>query len=437
LLLLWATTAIPLPAQTFTTLHSFDGADGYEPTAALVQATDGNLYGTASYGGPTSCVSNSIVVGCGTIFRITPTGKLTRLYSFCSQTGCPDGEFPFGGLVQATNGNFYGTTFGGGANGAGTVFEITPGGTLTTLHSFTGYPSDGANPVAALVQATDGNFYGTTPYGGANTQFCGGFGAGCGTVFKITPSGTLTTLHSFDSTDGSDPVAALIQATNGKFYGTASLGGANGRGTLFEVAPRGTLITLYNFCSHSNCTDGFGPAGALVQATDGNFYGTTEFGGSDQDEGTIFKITSSGRLTTLYRFAGSPTDGGFPIVGLVQATGGSFYGTTIYDGASGGGVVFEITPSGTLTTLHSFTGYPSDGLYPASGLVQHSNGKLYGTTEMGGTHVRNRCESGCGTVFSLSVGLEPFVETQTTSGKVGAAVKILGTNLTGTTGATF
>jgi uncharacterized repeat protein (TIGR03803 family) len=415
LLLLCATTAIPLSAQTFTTLRSFDGADGYTPTAALIQATDGNLYGTAAYGGPTSCENSGSYVGCGTIFRITTTGRLTTLYNFCSQTNCPDGEFPFGGLVQAADGNFYGTTFNGGANGVGTVFKITPGGTLTTLHGFAGYPTDGASPVAPLVQATDGNFYGTTPYGGPNKQFCRSFGIGCGTVFKITPSGTLTTLHNFDYGDGSIPFGALVQASNGNFYGTTSLGGVNGRGTLFEITPGGTLSTFYTFCARSNCTDGYGPAGALVQATDGNFYGTTEFGGGYGDYGTIFQITSSGKLTTLHSF--DYTDGMFPVAGLVQATNGNFYGTTIYGGAYSGGVVLEITPTGTLTTLHSFAGPPTDGQYPGSALVEDTNGKVYGTTESGGTLAGNaRCEfsgsGGCGTIFSLSVGLGPFVETE-------------------------
>ena len=417
MLLLCATTAIPLPAQTFTTLHSFDGADGYTPTAALIHVTDGNLYGTSAYGGPTSCLSNSSYVGCGTIFRITPDGKLTTLYSFCTQTGCPDGQFPFGGLIEATDGNFYGTTFLGGSTliRAGTVFKITPGGTLTTLHSFAGYPTEGGNPLAALVQGNDGNFYGTTPYGGANRKSCITDGIGCGTVFKITPSGTFTTLHSFDYGDGSYSYGGLIQATNGNFYATTSQGGVNGRGTLFEITPGGTLTTFHPFCSQSNCTDGFAPAGALLQTADGNFYGSTQFGGSNGDYGTIFQITSSGKLTTLHSF--DNTDGWLPVGGLVQAADGNFYGTTIYGGAYGGGAVFEITPGGTLTTLHSFAGPPTDGQYPGSGLVQDTNGKLYGTTESGGTLAGNAlCEfsgsGGCGTVFSLSIGHGPFAEKQ-------------------------
>jgi uncharacterized repeat protein (TIGR03803 family) len=407
LLLLCAATATSLPAQTYTLVHSFDGGDGYKPMAPLIQGTDGNLYGTSAYGGHTSCENNASYVGCGTIFRISPDGKLTTLYSFCSQAGCPDGQFPFGGLVEGTDGNFYGTTFFGGATliRAGTVFKITPGGTLTTLHSFVGYPTDGANPVAALVQGTDGNFYGTTSCGGANRKFCITDGIGCGTVFKITPTGTFTTLHSFNSGDGQYPYGGLIQATNGNFYGTTTLGGFNFRGTVFEITPGGTLTTFHLFCSQSNCTDGYEPVGALLQAADGNFYGATEFGGSYGDYGTIFQITSSGKLTTLHSF--DNTDGWLPAGGLVQASDGNFYGTALYGGAWGAGAVFEITPSGTMTTLHSFIGPPVDGQYPGSSLVQGTNGDLYGTTESGGTLEGNAlCEfsgsGGCGTIFSVS-----------------------------------
>ena len=173
------------PAGALTMLHSFDGTDGSNPTE-LVQASDGNFYGTTENGG---------AHGAGTVFEITVVGVLITLYNFCSETNCTDGEYPYAGLVQARNGNFYGATDAGGANGDGTVFEITSEGVLTTLHSFDG--TDGAEPAPALVQANNGNFYGTTLTGGAN---------GDGTVFELTPAGALTTLHSFDGTDGSTPM---------------------------------------------------------------------------------------------------------------------------------------------------------------------------------------------------------------------------------------
>src|SRR5579864_9462124 len=201
-----AATAIGAPAQTLTTLHSFDSLDGAFPNAGLVQGTNGELYGTTFRGG----TSTACTFGCGTVFKITTTGKLTTLHSFDST----DGRWPSAGLIEATCANFYGTTFRGGTStactfGCGTVFQMTPEGTLTTLHSFDGKDSSFLNQ-AGLVQATDGKFYGITPRGGTGTN-------PVGTVFKITDAGTLTTLHSFDGNDGSSPQGALIQATDGNF----------------------------------------------------------------------------------------------------------------------------------------------------------------------------------------------------------------------------
>src|ERR1022692_2247571 len=266
-LVLCTTTAIALPAQvvTLTTLHRFcsqsgctDGAYSY---AVLVQATNGNLYGTTAQGGTN---------GSGTVFKITPGGTLTTLHSFCSDyPSCTDGAEPFAGLVQAANGDLYGTTYSGGANGYGAVFKITPSGTLTTLYSFCSQTkcTDGAGPQAGLVQAANGDFYGTTYSGGANVYY--------GTVFKITPGGTLTTLHSFNGEDAGGPVAGLVQAANGDLYGTTVNGGTNGGGTIFKITPSGTLTTLYRFCHQTHCPDGAGPYAGLVQAANGDLYGTT------------------------------------------------------------------------------------------------------------------------------------------------------------------
>ena len=405
---------IDSPAQTFTTLVNLDGTNGSGPTGVLVQGTDGNFYGTTSGGG---------AIGYGTVFKIAPWGKLTTLHSF----DYTDGANP-NPLVQGTDGNFYGTTSIGGASsncpgGCGTVFKITPGGTPTTLHSFDG--TDGDEPFAALVQATDGNFYGTTYAGGVNDD---------GTVFEITAEGKLTTLYSFcrqtGCTDGEYPIAGLVQATDGNFYGTTNAGGANGSGTVFKITPRGTLTTLYGFCSQTKCADGSNPYAGLVQATNGSFYGTTSGGGAN-DGGTVFEIAAGGKLSTLYSFCSQTdcTDGFYPSDALVQATSRNFYGTTRYGGAADAGTLFKITAGGKLTTLHSFDG--PDGDSPYDGLVQATNGNFYGTTTSGGAF---GC---CGTVFSLSVGLGPFVETEPTSGKVGAAVIILGNNLTGATSVAF
>jgi uncharacterized repeat protein (TIGR03803 family) len=423
IMFLWAAAAVALRAQTLITLHRFDNTDGANPYAALAQGTDGNFYGTTPAGG----TSNSCTGGCGTIFKITPRGVLTTLHSFDGT----DGTGPTGGLVQATDGNFYGTAPNGGTSdfcpdkfGCGTVFKITPSGTLTILYSFCAESdcADGRYPFAGLVRFTNGDLYGTTFFGGATDH---------GMVFKITPSGTVTTLHSFNGIDGNGPYfGALFLADNGDFYGTTNEGGALGGGTVFQMTPSGTLTNLHTFRGG----DGFNPQAGVVQGPDGNFYGTTSYGGAigcNIGCGTVFKITPGGTLTTLHEFCPQIPcpDGSQPIGGVVLGTNGNFYGTASLNGAGAeSGTVFQITPSGTLTTLHSFHG--TDGSQPTAGLLQGTDGNFYGTTRLDNAN-------SAGTIFSLSVGLSPFVETQPTSGKVGAPVKILGTNLTGATSVTF
>jgi uncharacterized repeat protein (TIGR03803 family) len=435
--LLWAAAAAALSAQTFTTLLNFGGPDGEAPFAGLIQGSDGNFLGTTLYGG----ASDACHLGCGTIFAITPGGTLTTLHSFIST----DGDLPYGVLAQGTNGQFYGTTYSGGAEGDGTVFSVTASGALKTLHNFVGM--DGASPYAGLVQGTNGDFYGTALEGGANSNAsCADFS--CGTVFKITPGGTLTTLYNFctlsNCTDGDNPYAGLVQATNGQFYGTTLGGGAHGDGTVFSITASGTLKTLHNFAGGS--TDGAYPYAALVQGTNGDLYGTTYLGGANVCGGlgcgTVFSITPNGKLTTLYNFCSQSgcTDGELPYAGLIQGTDGNFYGTTAYGGAgglAGYGTVFQITPSGTLTTLHTFM--VTDGANPDGGLIQATNGTFYGITPAGGASEDCMINGvqGCGTVFSLSLGLGQFVETLPISGKVGAAVRILGSFLTGSTSVTF
>jgi uncharacterized repeat protein (TIGR03803 family) len=397
ILCLVCATSLGVRAQTFTTLHNFDGTDGAAPVAPLIQGADGNFYGTTTEDGANG--------NFGTVFKITPDGVLTTVYDFCSQSACVDGSQPEASLVLATDGNFYGTTFYGGANnfcnaGCGTIFKITPSGMLTTLYNFCSQGgadcTDGSHPTAALVQATDGNFYGVTGGGGANRQ---------GTAFKITPGGTLTTLYSFCSqgggecSDGTYPAAPLVQATDGNFYGTTFSGGVSnfpcptGCGTIFKMTPSGMLTTLYRFCLDQSCPSGDTPFGGLIQGSDGDFYGTAAFAGAN-GSGTIYKITSNGILTVLHNFDG--LDGKFPLAGLIQATDGNFYGTTQLGRNSEGGRIFKITPDGTFTTLHIFEG--SEGVYPEAALLQADDGNFYGTTYIGGTHSR-------GTVFRLDAGL--------------------------------
>jgi uncharacterized repeat protein (TIGR03803 family) len=316
-------------AGALTTLYSFCSlascADGNAPEAGLAQGTDGNFYGTTQIGG-----ANNF----GTIFKITSTGTLTTLHSF----RFADGAYPQATLVQAPSGTFYGTARQGGIVGSnGTVFKITPAGVFTALHSFSG--TDGAYPSAGLVRAADGSLYGTTEIGGSGT-YCGA-GTECGTVFKITPTGTLTTLHSFNGADGINPVAALVQ-TSGGFYGTTSEGGnlscnsPYGCGTVFKITPSGTLTTLHRF----HLADGFSPASGLTLGSDGNFYGTTQFGAVGVS-GTVFEITPAGVLTTLHSF--DNTDGSNLTGGLLQASDGTFYGTTVAGGTSSDGTIFSLS----------------------------------------------------------------------------------------------
>jgi uncharacterized repeat protein (TIGR03803 family) len=414
-------TAMVSPAQVIlTTLVNFDGSNGAEPGyGSLIQATDGNFYGTTAGGGAQSA---------GTVFTITTEGALSTLYSFCSQIDspgyCTDGEAPSASLVQGVDGNFYGTTTYGGAKGVGynsngTIFKLSSSGKLTTLYSFCAQLNcaDGRYPYAGLIQAANGDFYGTTSQGGASSACNSGNNVGCGTIFKITPTGTLTTLHSFDSTDGAYPYGGLIQATNGQYYGTTSYG------TVYKLGPNGNLKTLHTF------PDTEGPFAGLLQATDGSLYGTTYTGGNGF--GSVFKITESGVLTTLYSFCEPwPTcsDGSWPSAGVVQASDGNFYGTTTSGGGNYCGTVFMIDSHGDLTTLHSFN--ETDGKAPLGGLLQVTNGSFYGTTSGYGADYD-------GTLFSLNNGLGPSVKTLPTAGRINDQIENLGTQLTGATEVTF
>jgi uncharacterized protein (TIGR03437 family) len=342
--------AIASRAQTLTNLANFDGTNGRNPNS-LVQGSDGNFYGTDG----------------NLIFAMTPEGALTTLYSFSIFT-------PPSPLIEASDGNFYGTTESGGSMSWGTVFKITPSGTLTTVYTFQRLGGNvGIGPAGGVIQAADGNFYGTTSAGGQDDDF--------GTVFQLTSQGTSTTLHNFLITDGADPVAGLIQGTDGNFYGTTNQGGTGGCpktearyagcgttpvggidscgcGTIFTSTPAGTLTTLHTF--GTTPTDGVSPAAGMIQGSDGNFYGTTTAGGmggclnafNDMTIGcgTIFRITPGGSYTTLYRFGAdfhpsneTDSDGAAPYGPLIQASDGNFYGTTSAAGTYTYGTVFRFS----------------------------------------------------------------------------------------------
>jgi uncharacterized repeat protein (TIGR03803 family) len=376
---------ISVSAQMLTVLHSFNGSDGQVPESALVQGSDGNFYGTTALGGDNNK---------GTVFKIDSTGNLTTLHSF---SGFPsDGANPIAGLIQGSDGNFYGTTALGGMFYQGTLFRMTPAGAVTIVHSFSGLLGDGSVPLGGLVQGSAGSLYGTTALGGTHAK---------GTVFGFA-LGVAVTLHSFSgsSGDGANPTAKLFRSSDGNFYGTTVRGGAQNRGTTFKIGALGSFTMLHSFSGSPG--EGANPVAGLVQGSDGNFYGTTGLGG-EHYLGTIFKMTPAGSVTTLHSFSGASGQGADPFGGLVQASDGNFYGTTALGGAHVVGTLFKITPAGSLTTLYPFGSSSGDGASPLSALVQGSDGNFYGTTALGGAHH-------WGTVFKFSISaaapaLKPLV----------------------------
>jgi uncharacterized repeat protein (TIGR03803 family) len=410
--------AIAAQAQVVKTIFSFDGSDGQGPPyMSLIQGTDGNLYGTTEYGG---------TFRGGTVFKVSPDGVQTVLYNFCEQL-CADGEKPYSGLVQATDGNFYGTTPYGGAYSYGIVYKITPAGALSVLYNFCplGLPCvDGERPTAALVQGIDGNLYGTTFAGGTHSA---------GTVFKITLNGEMTTLYSFcqqeSCPDGSTPASgALVQGIDGALYGAAG-GGLMQDGEIFRITPSGQLTVIYNFCPQFGCLDGVAPVG-ISQGADGNFYGATFIGGAQTNKGTLFKLTLSGKLTTLYRFCTNPNqnggcpDGALPLAAPALGSDGFYFGMT--EGWQAASSIYGVTPSGGFEVLYR---WPLIG-GGSAGLFQGTDGLFYATNENFGTFHE-------GAVFSLDVQLGPLVRTSPLGGRRGATITILGTNLTEATGVTF
>jgi uncharacterized repeat protein (TIGR03803 family) len=398
-------------AQTYSVLYNF-GTNSGDPagpsySGIISQGRDGRLYSTTAAGGTN---------GGGAMFSITPHGVLETLFSFDGAHGSGS----YSGLTLGTDGDFYGATETGGSYGWGTVFKAKSSGTLTVLYNFGGSDTDGIFPYAPPVEGSDGNFYGTT--------FAGGSYNG-GIVYKITPSGKLTTLYVFgnlyDQTNGLWPYAPLVQGTDGNFYGTTSIGGADGEGVVFKITSTGKFTLLHSF----DGTDGARPDSPLVQGGDGNFYGTTTFGGS-LNYGVVFKITPNGKFAVLHNMNGT-TDGGIPTAGLVQATDGNFYGVNSDNGMGvNAGVIFMISPKNpyAFSALYTYSG--TQGFGPEVTLLQHTNGILYGDNNVGGT-------PGSGTFFGVNIGTKPFVSLVTTSGKVGNTIGILGQGFKGATGVSF
>jgi uncharacterized repeat protein (TIGR03803 family) len=342
-----------------TLLYTFGGgSDGYTPLANLVRDSAGNFYGTTAYGGPGNA---------GVVFQVAPNGKETILYSF---TGGADGSNPDAGLILDSAGNLYGTTSSGGAHRSGAVFEVSPSGQETVLYSFTG-GKDGGTPECTLVFDSAGNLYGTASAGGAD---------GAGVVFELSATGQETVLYSFNGkNDGGRPLSGVIRDSSGNLYGTTPTGGYADYGVVYKVDSGGTETVIYSF---KGLADGGSPQAGLYRDSAGNLYGTTTAGGTSTS-GTIFKITPQRIETVLYNFTGG-ADGSLPYAGLVRDSAGNFYGTTYYGGASGAGVVYELSAAGQESVLYSFTG-GSDGKEPFGGVILDSSGDVFGTTSAGGS----------------------------------------------------
>ncbi len=368
---------------SYNRIHSFGFTNrvGVSPFAGVIVGRDGLLYGTTELGGLT---------GGGTIFKVNTNGTgYVALWSF--GTVVNDGRSPDAALLEGKDGALYGTTYSGGASNDGTVFRINKDGSgYAALHSFQGVPSDGASPSAALVQAADGVLYGTTSYGGTNDG---------GTLFKINTNGLgFALLHSFGSTagDGLNPVAALVGASDGAFYGTTFAGGTNGAGTVFKLAKVSTSYTYVVLQSfQGNATDGGTPLAPLIEATNGVLYGTTSAGGIS-NAGTVFKLNKNGAsYASLHDFRSTTNEGGVSIAALWSGSDGVLYGTTEYGGAADAGTVFRLNRDGIgYTNLWSFGVSNGDGQNPSASLIEGSNGVLYGTTYYGGS-------AQAGTVFKL------------------------------------
>ena len=380
-------------------VHSFtnQNGDGASPYSGLTFNVDNNLYGTTQSGG----------LGFGTIYKITPDGNESVLYSFTNQGG--DGAYLYSKLIKDSDGSLYGVTTGGGLNNNGTVFKITLDGKITNLYSFTDLNGDGVNPEGGLTKGLDGNLYGTTKYGGNKTcNWNGQDFLGCGTVYKITANGLKGNIHSFTSTaDGTNPFSGLIMGFDGFLYGTTQTGGSiNNAGAVYKISQTGIVESVISSFSGVN-GDGALPVGNLIMDNIGNLYGTTFAGGSLNNKGTVYKIDPAGNKSILYAFTGINGDGANPSSNLLLAKDGTLYGTTQYGGIScainsdGCGTVFKITPDGKESTLYNFSGANGDGANPYAGLIMDDAGNLYGTTQYGGS----KCSinsNGCGTVFKIT-----------------------------------
>jgi uncharacterized repeat protein (TIGR03803 family) len=350
----------------------------------LLLASDGNFYLTSSSGGSEQ--------RGGSIIRVTPGGTITTLHSFTG--GNTDGATPYAGLMQASDGSLYGTTYVGGTDSRGTVFRITLAGEFSLLYSFVSANDGAFFPYAGLVQAGDGNLYGSTLRGGPDDK---------GTVFRISTSGTFAIIHSFAGSDGENPEGTLVVGANGELYGTTLTGGASNRGTIYRISTSGTFTSVYSFPALgafnangvATNTAGANPRSALLLSTDGNFYGTAYQGGAS-GYGTVFRMTPSGDVTALHSFTGASAGGAFPLAGVIRDASGNIYGTTERGGYLNQGSAWRLSSSGQFSLLHGFLGTVNDGNTPYAGLYLLGD-SLYGASYSDGT-------SALGGVYKLELG---------------------------------
>ncbi|HEX8815986.1 MAG TPA: choice-of-anchor tandem repeat GloVer-containing protein [Terriglobales bacterium] len=375
-------TIVFAQAQTFTVLRTFTNqGDAFYPTSGLLLDNTGAMYGAAAGGS----------YDYGAIFVLGPDGKDKVVHSFWG----PDGLYP-NRLIKDKAGNFYGTTKEGGTpeggscfHGCGTVFKMDPSGKVTVLYTFTG-GADGSQPLGGLIMDEAGNRYGTTSAGGAS------YG---GVIFKLDPQGHETVLHSFlfDRENGGwYPWGELIRDEEGNFYGVTAAGGPADSGTIFRITPAGDFTTLYNFQGSSA---GDSPNGPIIRDSQGNFYGTTVNGGGQFDDGTVFKVDSKGNETILHSFTGG-ADGATPYTALTRDDNtGNFYGATLGGGSNNCGTIFKVEPNGTESVIYSFN-CSTDGSGPYGLLILDQDGNLYGTAYQGGDPA---CRyGGCGTAFKFA-----------------------------------
>jgi len=399
--------AVRAHAQTLTYFAQFNGTNGTLPYGSLVQATDGNFYGA---------VEADTYPYSDNIFRVTPSGEITSIYNFCSQSHCGDLQYTTPPIL-GSDGNLYGVSSGGSDyTWSGALYRLTLDGQLTILYTF----CPKANCVEleipnGIIQGSDGNFYGTTYEGGANNS---------GTIFQVSSTGKFKVLHSFcgGCADGDAPLALPIQGSDGNFYGTAL--SYPDSGVVYKLTPSGTYKAIHTFCIP--CFGGGNPVfSGLVQDGKGNLFGTTIYAASSYNSGTVFEITPTNEYKVLHSFAFR--GGVAPDTGLTLANDGDLYGVAVNDDFDSGGsysIIYEVTPTGEFIKLSTSYNQPN------SPLLQGTDGNFYGTAPF-------VTEGSHGTVFKLSNGLSPFVETVPVAGKVGQSVIILGNSLTGSTGVTF